>query len=63
MQFILHYYYYTINGTQLSKYAMTVAYEASAARKPIGCKSSNTSIYANNRFNMPFLEKIKIYYN
>jgi len=38
MQFILHYYCYTINPsvTQLSKYAMTVTHEASAAREPIG---------------------------
>jgi len=37
MQFILHYYYYTINpSVQLSKYAMTVTHEASAAREPIG---------------------------
>jgi len=35
MQFILYYYYYTINGTQLSKYTMTVAHEASAARDSI----------------------------
>jgi len=49
MQCILHYYYYTINpsvhNTQLSKYAMTVAHEASAAREPIGYFiNSNTDL-------------------
>jgi len=56
--------YYTITitlpfGTQLSKYTMTVAHEASPVREPIGIAEKRQQYFdiCDNRFNMPFLER------